>query len=44
MMQQPGTTLPDGTVVPGEMDYQLTLSPEEKAFYEARLAGATGMF
>ena len=44
MMQQPGTTLPDGTVVPGEMDYQLTLSPEEKAFYEDRLGGAKSMF
>ena len=44
MMQQPGQTLPDGTVAPGEMDYQLTLSPDEQAFYENRLAGAGGMF
>ena len=43
-MQQPGQTLPDGTVAPGEMDYQLTLSPDEQAFYENRLAGAGGMF
>ena len=44
MMQQPGQTLPDGTVSPGEMDYQLTLSPDEQAFYENRLKGAGGMF
>jgi hypothetical protein len=44
MMEKPGTTLPDGTVVPGEMDYKLTLSPDEQAFYEARLAGSQGMF
>ena len=44
MMEQPGTTLPDGTVVPGGMDYKLTLSPDEQAFYEARLAGSQGMF
>ena len=44
MMQQPGQTLPDGTVAPGEMDYQLNLSPDEQAFYENRLAGAGGMF
>ena len=44
MMQQPGQTLPDGTVAPGEMDYQLSLSPNEQAFYENRLAGAGGMF
>jgi hypothetical protein len=44
MMEKPGTTLPDGTVVPGEMDYKLNLSPDEQAFYEARLAGSQGMF
>lgn len=44
MMEKPGTTLPDGTVVPGEMDYKLTLSPDEQAFYEARLAGSQDMF
>lgn len=44
MMEKPGTTLPDGTVVPGGMDYKLTLSPDEQAFYEARLAGSQGMF
>jgi hypothetical protein len=44
MMEKPGATLPDGTVAPGEMDYKLTLSPDEQAFYEARLAGSQGMF
>ena len=44
MMEKPGTTLPDGTVVPGEMDYKLNLSPDEQAFYENRLAGSQGMF
>ena len=44
MMEKPGTTLPDGTVVPAQTDYRLTLSPDEQAFYEARLAGSQGMF
>ena len=36
--------MPDGTVVPAQTDYRLTLSPDEQAFYEARLAGSQGMF
>ena len=44
MMEKPGTTLPDGTVVPAQTDYRLNLSPDEQAFYEARLAGSQGMF
>jgi hypothetical protein len=44
MMQQPGQTLPDGTVDPGDMEYKLNLSPNEKTFYENRLKGAGGMF
>jgi hypothetical protein len=44
MMEKPGTTLPDGTVVPAQTDYKLNLSPDEQAFYEARLAGSQGMF
>ena len=44
MMQQPGQTLPDGTVDPGDMEYKLNLSPNEQTFYENRLKGAGGMF
>lgn len=44
MMEKPETTLPDGTVVPAQTDYRLNLSPDEQAFYEARLAGSQGMF
>ena len=44
MMRQDDTTLDDGTVVPGDMEYKLNLSPNEQAFYENRLAGAGGMF
>ena len=44
MMRQDDTTLDDGTVVPGDMEYKLNLSPDEQAFYENRLAGAGGMF
>jgi len=44
MMEKPGTTLPDGTVVPAQTDYRLNLSPDEQAFYENRLAGSQGMF
>lgn len=44
MMEKPETTLPDGTVVPAQTDYKLNLSPDEQAFYEARLAGSQDMF
>jgi hypothetical protein len=44
MMEKPGATLPDGTVVPAQTDYRLNLSPDEQAFYENRLAGSQGMF
>ena len=44
MMEKPGTTLPDGTVVPAQTDYRLNLSEKEQDFYKARLAGAGGMF
>ena len=44
MMRQPGQTLPDGTVAPGDMEYKLNLSPNEQTFYENRLKGAGGMF
>ena len=33
-----------GQYAPGKMDYLLTLSDDEKAFYEDRLAGAKSMF
>ena len=56
MMQMPeriipaGTTFPDGSVstedvtIPSQMDYRLSLSPDEKTFYEQRLEDAGGMF
>lgn len=44
-----GTTGAAGTAtgepyIPGQMDYLLTLSPDEKTFYEKRLEDAGGMF
>jgi hypothetical protein len=44
MGQMPDTVDAEGNVVPGGMDYKLNLSPDEQAFYEARLAGSQGMF
>ena len=44
MMEKPGTTLPDGTVVPAQTDYRLNLSKDEQDFYEDRLKGSQGMF
>tara|TARA_R100001594_G_C3997380_1_gene253854 strand:- start:33 stop:998 length:966 start_codon:yes stop_codon:yes gene_type:complete len=44
MRRTPDTVLPDGTVVPGQMEYVSALSDEEKTLQDALIARAGGFF